>query len=121
MANEITVNASIKLEKQGTRMSLSVANIKIDVTGKRFIHPRQLIGTTEEALELGDIATGGWFMAINHDPTNFVSIRSGTGATNLVKLKAGEPCLFRLSGSSAAPFAIADTAPCDLEFVLVED
>jgi hypothetical protein len=121
VSDEITVNASLKFEKAGSKFTMSVTTLKVSVTGKRFVHDRQLIGVTEEAIDLGDIATGGWFFAINQDSTNFVSIRSGTGATNLVKLKAGECAMFRLSGSATAPFAIADTAACDLEYLLIED
>lgn len=121
MANEITLDLKLSFSKSGTTFSLEQKGLTVSVTGTRFIHNRQSIGTSEEAIDLGDVATGGYFFAVNRDGTNFVSIRSGTGATNLVKLKAGEACCFRLSGDASAPFAIANTGACDLEYWLIED
>jgi hypothetical protein len=119
MSNEITIHARLKAEKGNSKVDAFVEALKSNWTGNRFIHNRQEIGTTEEAIDLGDIATGGYFMAINRDSTNFVSIRSGTGATNLVRINAGEAALFRVSGDASAPFAIADTAACELEYWLL--
>jgi hypothetical protein len=92
----------------------------IDVTGTQWISHVQEIGTSEEAIELGEIATGGYFIAKNLDDTNFVEIRPGTGETDMVKLLPGESCLFRFSGDAAAPYAIADTAAVQLKYFLLE-
>lgn len=119
MANEITLTAKLLYAKGGTSVSLGVEGLAITVSGSRFIHHRQQIGTTEEALDLGDLATGGYFVGVNRDTTNFVEIRSGTGATDLVRLNAGEACAFRMSGDASAPFAIANTAAVELEFILI--
>lgn len=119
MANEITVSLRLNFTKDGTDETMSVVDLKFNVTGKRFIHNRQSIAATEEALDIGDISTGGWFFGINHDPANFVSIRSGTGTVNVVRCNAGEPCCFRLSDDSSAPFAIADGAAVDFEYLLI--
>ena len=121
MANEITVSLRLGYKKDGTDETMSVTDLKFDVTGKRFIHNRSSVGATEEALDIGDISTGGWFFGINHDPTNFVEIRDATGTGNLVKCKPGEPCCFRMSDDASAPFVIADTAACDFEYLLIED
>ena len=121
MANEITLNASIYASKGNTVIDQIIAALKVNWTGNRFVHNRQSIGITEEAIDLGDIATGGWFLAINRDGTNFLELRPGTGLTDFVRLNAGEFCLFRMSGDAAAPFAIADTAACDLEYWLLQD
>lgn len=122
MANEITITAKLTFTKGGTSVtfpSASYQTFNVTVSGSRFIQMRQAIGTSEEALDLGDIATGGYFIARNHDTTNYVEIRSGTGTTDLVRLNAGEVCMFRISSDSAAPFAIANTAAVDLEYVLI--
>jgi len=86
-----------------------------------MLHKVASIGTSEEALDLGDCGTGGWFMAKNLDDTNFVSIRQGTGASDLIRLRAGEVCLFRLDADATAPYIIADTASVDVEYLLLED
>ena len=119
MANEITLTINLAYAKSGTSTSMSVADLKIDVTGQRFVHNRQSIGTTATALDLGDIATGGWFIGINRDATNFMEIRSGATATDIIRLNAGEPCCFRISADATAPSAIASTSAVDFEYILI--
>ena len=77
MSNEITLYASIKASKGETVISKIVSALKVDWTGNRFVHNRQSVGITEEALDLGDISTGGLFLAINQDGVNFVELRAG--------------------------------------------
>lgn len=123
MADELTLTIKAVLANSGTKVVFpdsAAQTIEVTVSGTGLVHARQTIGTSEEALDLGDIATGGYFVAINRDPTNYVQIRSGTGATDLVRLEAGETCAFRLSPDATAPYAIADTAACELEFLLIE-
>ena len=118
MANEITVTAALAYAKDGTSFSAAVTALSITVSGARFIHARQSIGTSEEALDLGDIGTGGWLLAINRHASAVIEIRSGTGATDLVRMNGGEPALFRVSADATAPFAIASAA-ADLEYWLI--
>lgn len=119
MANEISVTCTLSFTKGSTSDAMELPLKQITMTGDDFVHKTQLIGITEEAINLGtDIGTNGWFMAINRDPTNFIKIRAGTGVTDTAKLLPGEPCLFRLAAT--APYAIADTASCQLEYLLIE-
>jgi len=97
----------------------------ISVTGTEFIHGVQSIGTTEEVVQaIADIATEGFFIARNLDPTNYIELGyadvSATGDARPIKLKAGEPCMFRV-GADSALYAMADTAACRLEYWLFED
>lgn len=124
MANELTINIRVEYSKSGTEITWPDAAKQthtITVTGTRFLHNRQAIGTSEEAIDLGDLSTGGWFFGVNRDATNYLEIRAGTALTDLVKLKAGEVCMFRISADASAPFAIANTAACDLEYWLLND
>ena len=121
MSNEITVSFSLAVSKGGTSDSLALAETLFSMTGTSLAHFRQEIGTSEEAIDMGvDIGTPGWFVAINRDATNFIEIRAGTGAADLVRMNPGEGCLFRLAADATAPFAIADTAACELEVLLIE-
>jgi hypothetical protein len=123
VSDEISLAIRFTFEKGGTAVSFpdgTAREMSIDVSGSRYVRNRQQVGTSEEALELGDIATGGYFVARNCDDTNYVEIRSGTGATDLVRLNAGEVCCFRLSSDAAAPYVIANTAAVELEYVLVQ-
>lgn len=123
MADEITLSLKFIFEKGGTKLTFPDLDHQTDsvtVAGSKFIHNRQSIGfAAEEAIVLGEVTTGGYFVAINRDATNFLSIRASTGATNFVKLGPGEMCCFRIHSAASAPFAIADTAACELEYVLV--
>lgn len=121
MANELILSLTARFRKSGSDVAIPPMSSKVDVTGTLVQHHRQSIGTSEEALDLGALSTGGWFIGKNHDATNFVEIRPGTGLTDTVKLKAGEFCAFRISGDASAPFAIADTGACELEYWLFED
>jgi hypothetical protein len=119
MANELTVSCSLRYSKSGREVTKSYGGVAVTVSGTRAIVNQQTIGITEEAIVVGDIGTSGYLIAKNLDATNFVSIRPGTGTANLVKLKAGEVCMFRLALNG--PWAIADTAPCDVEFTIISD
>lgn len=121
MADEITVLARLSYSKSGSSDSLpdSPAPISVTLTGTRCLKHRQSVATSEEALVLGETTAGGYCLIINRDATNFVSVRAATGATALIKIKAGEIALFRLS--SAAPFVIADTAAVEIEYLLLSN
>lgn len=118
MANELTLRCNLSYEKLGTTLSLLFGPTNRDVTGSKPIMNRQLVGTSEEALVLGDASVGGYLMAVNRDATNYVEIRPGSGLADLVKLLPGDVCLFRVTGD-ATPYVIANTAACELEYVLI--
>jgi len=120
MANEIGLSVIFKANKDSSSVLERITDLLIDMAGTHVTHLRQEVGTSEEALVLGDAGVGGWLLAINRDATNFIGIRSGTGATDLVKLLAGEFSLFRVHGDATAPFVIADTLACELEYWLLE-
>ena len=119
MANELTVSCSMRFSKSGREASQSYSGIRIDVSGDKITRVIQEIGTDEEALDVGDIGTAGYVIMKNLDDTNYIEIRPGTGEADLIKLKAGEVAMFRLALNG--PYAIANTAACDLEFLLIED
>jgi len=119
MANEGTLSCSVRFSKSSREASQSYSGIQIDVSGDKVTRLIQEIGTAEEALDVGDVGTAGYIIMKNLDDTNFIEIRPGSGTADLIKLKAGEVAMFRLALNG--PYAIADTAACDLEFLLIED
>ena len=84
-------------------------------------HLVQSVATTEAALNLGGItAAGALLIGVNRDDTNYMEIRTGTGASNdAVKVLAGEACCFRFGSDITAPFVIANTAAVIFEYRLV--
>lgn len=119
MANELTVSCSLRFSKSGREVSKSYSGIQVTVSGDKWVFGVQEIGTSEEAIDVGDIGTAGFMICKNLDATNFVEIRPGSATADLVKMKAGEPAMFRLALNG--PYAIADTAAVDLEFLILED
>lgn len=119
MANELTIAASLTFSKSGVQVTFPKTGTSFTVSGTKYSRTVQSVGTSEEALILGDVGTPGYSLIVNLDATNFVKIRGATGAVDCIKLKPGEFCLFRHAGS--APFAIADTAACKIEHLLIED
>lgn len=118
MSNELTISASVKFVKGSLNVSRSKSGLRIDVTGDKHVDLVQEIGTSEEALTLGEAAVGGYMMLENLDATNYVEIRPDTSVADLIKLLPGDIALFRTS-DDAVPYAIADTAPCDLRIIII--
>lgn len=119
MADELTLTASFAYSKSSTSLSLVVNGLQVDVSGTAALHARQTVGTSEEALNLGDVTAVGYLIVVNRDDTNFVEIRPGTGVADLIKIGAGEVALFRLATTATAPYVIADTASCQIEYILL--
>lgn len=120
MANEITLSVSLALANGGRETKKSYGGVRVDQTGNAYTSIIQNIGTSEEQLDFGDIATPGYVLFRNLDSTNYVELRAGTGVADMVRLDAGEVCLFRFAADCTAPYAIANTAAVDLEMTLLE-
>lgn len=120
MASElkITIGANFAKGSLATFQRTFASDLARDVAGSNTTYGTQLIGTSAEALNLGEIGTAGYLLIKNLDPTNFVKIRNGSSGTDVVKLKPGDPACFRINGT---PYLIADTAACAVEYWLIED
>jgi len=118
MANEAIVSVSLQFKKGNVDHTLSDAAKTFDVTGTRYIRAVQNVGTSEEALDMGDITDPGWAYFRNLDSSNYVEIRAATGDTACIRINAGESCCFRLIAT--APFVIANTGAIDLEYMIVQ-
>ena len=119
MANELSLSSlTISFSKSGSRSVYEkVVTITPTIAGAQVMDNVQTVGTSEQAVLLGDVAPGGYWFVQNLDATNFVTIRSATGVTGLIKLLAGEWAIFRTNAGAAAPYVIADTASCDVRFL----
>lgn len=120
MANELTLNGSIVYDDgNNSGNSLSITDLLASVTTKKSIRHQQSIGTSEEAIVLGEVTSPGWAIFINRDTTNFIELRVATGGAKFAKLLPGEFCLLRLGAGAQVPFAIADTSACLMDYILV--
>lgn len=121
MADELEFKiTNFTFEKGGVKVERAPGSVDVTITGDHAIHKTQEIGTSAENLDKGEITTPGYGLFHNLDGTNFVEIGyDDTGFKPTVKIESGEWALFRLA--QATPQAKADTAACDLEFILIED
>ena len=119
MANELTISASLKFQKGDNKLNVAVGGLRVDVTGARHSDWVQSIGhEADEAIALpADTGVGGYMMVHNQDATNYVTIRAADNGDDLIKLLPDDIALFRLTAS--APFAIANTAACNVRFTLI--
>ena len=124
MADEIEVSGSLQYtdsnDPEVVEM-LAFAGIKADVTTAKFIKGKQSIGTSEEAIALGECTSPGWAIFRNIDPTNYIEIKTGTSGTIFAKMLHGEGCgPIRLGSGAQAPYAIANTAACMMHYLIIQ-
>lgn len=89
------------------------------ISTKKFTWAKQNIATSEEAINLGEATAPGYAIFINRDATNYIELKVATSGAIFAKLKAGECCLLRLGSGAQVPYAIANTAACQLEYLIL--
>lgn len=116
MSSEITYNAT--LTNVGLRESFAPGSKLIDQATKRRVSNTQAIGTTEEALILGEITVCRWAYFENKDVTNYLEIGTVPVATFVpfLRLGPGEYQIVQLATN--APFARANTLSCELNYCI---
>jgi len=130
MANEINIQAVLTFQRftpafqgAGAMDITQASSIKCGITNV------QNIGTTAEALSLGDVTTGptsaeGLFYIFvkNLGPTNFVELSTDNFTKVFTKLRVNEFCLLPVSqtfNQAAVLYARANTAAVDVCVVAV--
>ena len=116
MANEITVSATLRYAKAKAAASLATS-FTASQTGDKYEAGIQQIGTTEEAVQQGDIGTICYIAVRNMDATNYVEFGAVT-AQYTVKLLPGEGAV--VPWKRSALLAKANTAAVEVEYLLIE-
>ncbi len=121
MANEIRVSGQLVYDdSEGSDEFLQLAETLFTITTKKYQKCKHNIGTSEEAIKLGELTTLGWMLFKNLDSTNYVELRDATGAANdIVKVPPLGFAIFHFGSDVTAPFAIANTAACQCEYLIV--
>lgn len=122
MADELKMTAvSSYSDSDGLDLpNIGVVDLEVDVTTKRHVEGSPSVGTSEEAIPLGEVTAAGALMTVkNLDDTNYIEIRNATGAVDMIKLPAGETALFRFGSDITAPYWIANTAAVKVHYRLV--
>jgi hypothetical protein len=93
------------------------------VATKVFTHQKVSVATSEQAMNLGGVTAAlAEIFIVNRDESNYVELRSASGAGNdVVRLAPGRPALFQFGSDITAPYLIANTAACVVEYVLVSN
>lgn len=120
MAAEITIRGLLSFVK-GDAAKFDQGEISVSMTGTKWLEGRQSIGTTEEALILGEVPAGSaWLILKNRDATNKVQIKPASGGVVLIEVLAGETAgPFRFASAITAPFVQAVTGAVDISYLLV--
>lgn len=114
MADEIKVTLGVTYVNGNLKDTIQSETISIDQTTRGFHGSVVSVGTSEEDLTLGDIATttANLLYMKNLDATNFVKYGpKDTTMTEFGRLLAGESTWLRL-GASVTLRWVADTAAC---------
>lgn len=122
MANEIQLSVNLVASKGGASVSGSASQVST-MAGDQMLTNVQIIGTSSEAIILGDSTTIGYVFFKNMDATNFVSISAlatAVASTSFAKLLPGDCALIKAVGNPPTLTAIADTASVNLLVVAVE-
>jgi hypothetical protein len=127
MANEVTVAASIEFDNDVTQASCEVKDGDTirSMTTAKALKTTQAVGTSEEAVLLGDITAPCGVMLINLDSTNYIEVKVATGGAIFAKLYPRGSgvglnfCIVPLGSGAQAPFVIANTASCSMEILLL--
>ncbi len=122
MANEITINTSMKVVNSNfTHGPYKLTNLQFDQAAAGIDSFVQNIGTSEEDVTFS-VTTHGWFMMRNLDATNYVQWGpKDTTMKAMGRMEAGEPAgPFRVEPGITLRM-VANTAACDVLFIMYED
>lgn len=120
MANEITLTASLTIFKpsqMSTAFSRAVTNFQANMAGNFVEYGVLAVTTAAIAIPLGSVASPAWCFLMNQDPTNFIRIMNGSAGAKVIKLKPGVPAFFCWD-DTAVPYAQADTATANMEYLI---
>lgn len=98
MANEIKINFGVTYANGALSDAVAPYTANVNQTTQQFHGTVVSVGTSEEDLAIGDIATLGYLYLKNIDPTNYVQYGPKSGASMVAfgRLKAGESAMLRL-------------------------
>ena len=123
MANELTISAKLRYNpdsKETPKVDLQ----NITPTGAKFVDSRQSVGTSEEALQLGELAGTtlgyGLLKVVGTDPTHWVDVKTATGGVIFARVEWGKPLLLKFGSGVTAPFVIASAAAVPFHFFIHE-
>lgn len=120
MAGELELNIGVRYDDGDTSDFFDVIAALLTSGAKKKLRATQTIGfAAAEALILGEITSPIFLAMKNLDPTNFVTVLTGTGGVVFAKLLPGVPLAVPLGSGAQAPYVQADTAACKIDYLVV--
>lgn len=117
MADEIRLTTYMTVRNSNLTRDWKPTEQRITQAVSRAAGGVQNVGTTHEAVAVGDISTLGWAHFANLDSTNYVELGLDVAAAfvPMARLNAGEKCLLRLA-QGITLYAKANTAAVLLDY-----
>lgn len=122
MADEITIAATVTVANGGFRQTFNPGNVVIDQTTLGNLSGVVVVGTSEEDMSIGDVATLGLLCLNNLDATNYVTWgpKSSGSMVALGRIEPGEIAILRLEPGITLRWK-ANTASVRVQMMLLED
>lgn len=122
MANDLIGSAGLYYgDEEGSKIDMLLANLVLSSTVKKFVRAKQSIQTgTEEPIKIGELTSLGWAMFINRSTTGTIHLKRAVGVAAFASLKPGEFAVFRFYSDITAPYAVAEDAVSNLDFLIFE-
>jgi hypothetical protein len=122
MANELTVSATLALTNGKLKERAETGALQVTQSVALSFSPTVIVGTSEEDLAIGDIATLGWVLLQNLDSANYVQWgpKSAGAMVAIGRLKAGEFALLRLEPGITLRW-VANTAAVNVKITLINN
>lgn len=122
MADELKLTLASRLTNGSFKDNFDPGQISIDQAAVGAHRPIVTVGTSEEVIDTGDVATLGWCIMQNLDATNYVDWgpESGGAMVAIGRLEPGEWAAFRLKPGIVLR-GQANTAACKVDVRIYED
>lgn len=121
MANEITERFSIEVSNGALEYKFPMTQQSIDQAAAGIMDFVQAVGTSMEAVNVGDMGTGYRIAAINLDDTNYVQLGIDSGGfVPIEKILPGETNLPHRIDPTVTLQAKANTGACNVRFIITK-
>lgn len=117
-AEELTLAITANYAKGSDAVIAQVLNLGVNVDGAARLDQVVDVATNDTAIALGQVTSPGYVFLRNLSAAHSITV-GPTNGTYFVRLKPGEPALFRLGAT--ALHALAETTNANLRVLLFSD
>ena len=125
MANEISINLSINVSKNGAKFSRQ-ESFTDDMSGDAWITGVQQVSTNEDLITHEDLdTTYGWVYLKNcgtsqSDYVDFGRESIGDATDKICRLYGGESCILKTAGLTSTVYALSSSGTQAVEYAMIE-